>query len=588
MKISFVASIMPACLALFCVVGCGKQEKKKDPGQTPNTPGTLAIDPLEEIGDVTSPGVVAATCNSGASASIQKIAVGGQLALGTGLTGVTMPDKILAIPISGQSMLGSWGASGLFDQIQTIPVDPSTHIFKAALFKNEFGEAAKTFMDCIAGSTVDRACINAKASAQDAQWYAGQTDHEIITFLTKSAKSWIFVGMNNGANKIAEADSFRYIGLPATNSNLIDYPLSIAKGHLRLGPVSLSSTDDASSALKASDQAFDLSNAALSELASTNAVLKAIKNIYMNATKDSSAYVSANLRFEWNAGLGDSLKSAYSTPDSLTHQGYTIDMGIEKMPNISEDALCKAGQTGHKAFKIVPPGPITFGTTTFDATHPFHNDDAGDISSMECGGTQCQVCHSSNMNFSHYQNAPGDFHLELRGGNGSVKGASPKGLWKAYYDGAEIANIDLASALPIGVDSHPLVYIPAIKVVVDASDKVTDIFLKFYMWNRQTNKFDEVQDLDAFERAVNEPSFSVGGNATLDGNSTPHWINDDCNKFEPVSGTNTYHIPAKNSGMYPGWTFSSTSPSTNRIESIIIWYGLYGNSMMFNFNRMSK
>ncbi|MEZ4743364.1 MAG: hypothetical protein R3B45_13110 [Bdellovibrionota bacterium] len=213
--------------------------------------------------------------------------------------------------------------------------------------------------------------------------------------------------------------------------------------------------------------------------------------------------------------------------------------------------ICTAGKT---AITLAPPADIiTENYGTINANNPFNNSGLGEISRSlrsNCGGTD-----------TGFYGAGSDDSSSLMI-NWSIKGTDPlpEGIWAMKADGETIANFELASSSPIDADGNPTVFIPAVKLTTDASDKVTKIEVKLYRYS--SGQYVELTDTTAFRQSVS------GFNAELVSRSGNSQTDERASILDQVDG-NVFYAQASD--------FENSYTKDDNL-SVAIYYEMFGGS----------
>ncbi|MEZ4743363.1 MAG: hypothetical protein R3B45_13105 [Bdellovibrionota bacterium] len=215
----------------------------------------------------------------GSSGSSDAVVVTGSLSLGASLTSECTPDKVVAYSV----------VSGRVERSETsefsIEEDGG---FTASIAKgNPTIDAIKNSQN--ADGTYDRTKLS-EALGEEVD--DSVTDAEISSYLEemesaieKGGLATVFVSMCSSASedKVAEAESFKFIGLDVNGAPLNGIPVAKASSSsIDLGDIS-GSGDQAKSTLQGVDGMFDgLSSDNLADMAVTSNALKILKNTHMN------------------------------------------------------------------------------------------------------------------------------------------------------------------------------------------------------------------------------------------------------------------------------------------------------------------
>ncbi len=474
MNNSFPLVSMSLAIALLLdASACGKKSKDKSTaGVTSSTPGVVASD-----------------------ASV--VALTGKLALPLGLTDTTrgvLAFKLVGGESSGDPQVIDVDADGNF----SLNIDKSladVDYVNAQLALPAAQRDANAFpaaVSRVVGVSVDEVKQFMSTATDDElkAAFQGELDKQ-----KKLGTVTLLVAYDKSGDKVAEANSFRFIGMPtASGANLSAIDTQAIKGNLSFGSISAGEGDDATSQLAAGD-ALSISTAAQESLASSSKALRSIKNRYMNTGWRASSF------FVWQdkAGKADATDKA-SDPASYYFDGTGFYVGSTDGVDtpFAYDDVCGASA---KAVKFTPPSPVDIGSfdnqgnatgtstvSTFQNTN-LRQDHQGDN----------RICLGDT--FYAREDGTHEFMLNF----GRLVNPSPEGLWKLTYDGTELARFDLDLAWPV-VDSKPIIYMPLVKFITTAG-KVSGIEVQLAKWNGTAYVVET--DLSGIKKLIKEANASV-------------------------------------------------------------------------------
>jgi hypothetical protein len=463
--------ILPLVLA---AAACGKSSKKSDDTAASTGPGVIATD--------------AAT-----------VSVSGQLALNLGLTAGEM--GVLQFKIMGGQAKGS-PIEIEVDEDGYFSVDISRTV-----------EAKEAFTEELAKAPADRDTERLKQALSDyfgvplseaADFLSEHTEEEIQTEISsyveeleRTGTMTVLVAYNKTGDKVTEAASFRFIGMPtASGNNLFGLPDQSLIGDTNLGSITDGTGDEATAELSSAD-ALDLPAEAQDALADATKALKSLKNAHMNADWRAEPF------YLWTySGAVDSLLDAYADISKLDYLGTGFYLGSQTPTPFTFEDICS---TTPKALHFVAPTAVDIRqvdaspvpVTTFVNTNVAESDPVDGA----------RVCMGNDTGgFYAREDGTHDFMVNY-GGGGSIMGAIPAGLWKLNYDGTEVGRFDLAAATPLDANDKPTVFIPSLKIIT-ADSKMTGAVVEFYRWNG--TEMAKITDLTPLKKLLSETTIGWG------------------------------------------------------------------------------
>jgi hypothetical protein len=321
-----------------------------------------------------------------------------------------------------------------------------------------------------------------------------------------------------------------------------------------------------------SSQQFDLSDNILKELAATDDALRKIKNNYMNFDPATKEYVEIGPFFQWTADIAGTVnKNPTLTLDTNQYFGYGLYFSTNRK-DMGLDSLCGEGSATHKAMKLLPPAAIQkkgYGANaTTETITELSNAGAGAIktaagSRQECMGTSF---------YAHSENGSGGFNW------GGLVGAVAKGYWDLFLANQKVGRFDMAATYPFDAEGKPRTYLPALKITVDGSGKVTAITADLYLYIGGT--LVQVTDLSAFKKVVESVQFSF-----------TERVNDQqfellaTAKIPETGGTLTVDMSEFKDAWY--WVDDENQAVTGgrKISDGAFFYNMYGSSFRFEYRR---
>jgi len=343
----------------------------------------------------------------------------------------------------------------------------------------------------------------------DTEIKAGIAD--LADMLKKSGPVTVLVAYDKTGDRVAEAQSFRFISLPTpAGKPLSSLPNERFKGNVDLGKISGSKRDVTSDA-KSTD-AFDLSASALDSMADVGRSLKNLINIYMNKGWKSQPF------YYWETtDTKADVMDKFSTPAKSSYKGYGFYIGSLDDQGLTYDDVC-----GNKTITFTPPAPITEAGSTTPVTQ-YSN--AGAVKSTQGSNRMC----GANGYYAREDNYGGRTTFMLNFGTGGSITASPKGLWSLKVNGQETARFDFDMASPI-VDGKVTALIPRAKFITSGGN-VTGVEVELY--RLVGSQYEKVEDLGGFKRLVSSVNASVTRTSDNKESSAKLKISDD-NKITGV------------------------------------------------------
>lgn len=585
-----------------------KQEAVADPGKVAVTTGSASgsgssvVNPAE------------AALKAGVSPAVDgKIAVGGQIAVSFGLAEPgDLPDTVLAFPVTKRGVT-------VFETMKEgsvlrVPIDKDGK-FSIALGGDELSADEKKYAAYIVDDNTlapgAREDLIKEVGKKDPD-VASYTDAQLIAELKSSLarmkaerlgeqshqdvpSGYVLVSMKASGDRVKEAATFKFIGLPAGSANLISFPLAQAKGNLGLGQIRISG-NDAVADLPANGDAFSIDESVLKQMATTNDALKTLVNKYMNSYPETGESIEATPYFSWEL-VGDAkramtvlkkdggeLPSEYSS-----YIAYQSGEGVP--PRFKIDDACAADENARDRWSLAWPAPIETrrqGGTSVETTglanagalrQALHLEFEGGNSTRQACGFETEAQFSGNQFGTHALEQIGLVDKFIWGDAGI-----PAGLWKLTRNGTEEARFDMAISSPMTKDNHARVFIPSVATGKECGFKVTDLVIKMKIWSAEAGDY-VLTDGVAFNAVQTE--FGGGIAASLD--ASPNDSSDNSIRFKAgEEGTGAFVFdPDGNGNMgdltktYDLPSCASHDASTPVARRFFMYYRAFGNSYNF-------
>ncbi|WP_141733777.1 hypothetical protein [Oligoflexus tunisiensis] len=462
--------ILPLVLT---AAACGKSEKTDDAAVTEG------------------PGVTASDAST--------VSISGQLALNLGLTADEMgvlQFKLMGGSATGEPVAIEVDADGKFS------VDIAKTVAAKEAFTEELAKTpAERDNDRLAKALAEYFGVPlAEAEGFLSEHTEEEIQSEIKGFaeeIERTGTMTVLVAYTKTGDKVTEAESFRFIGMPtASGNNLFGMPDQSLIGNANLGSITEGDGDEATSELSSAD-AFDLPAETQDTLAEAAKALKSLKNAYMNADWRAEPF------YLWSfGGEADSLLDAYADISKLTYRGTGFYIGSQTDTPFTFEDICSASP---KSIQFVAPTAVN--VRQFDGTGvsvtTFANTDAAEAEPQDGK----RVCQGGGVGgFYAREDGTHDFMVNF-GGGGGIMGAIPSGLWKLSYDGTEVGRFDLAAATPLDADDKPTVFIPSLKFTTSGT-KMTGAVVEFYRWNG--TEMAKITDMTPLKKLMTETTIGWG------------------------------------------------------------------------------
>lgn len=575
LRLVSVALLIP--MALSCK-GKDKSDSSGEPAPEQNPdPGTVDVDTDPE-GDTETvielkpdqPGVKP---HDG-----PKVSIVGALALETALTGGDENDTVVAIPV----------IDGKFD----VGIAIKAKLDAKGAFKLEMERGSSKKEELQGYLDGDKLKSGAREQLAKTKPDLGEmSDAEIIALIKSSIekykdspyageRAYVIVSMKASGDRVAEAASFRFIGLSTGAGPMILFPAKVAKGDMSLGKITPKG-DSAVAALKADDKSFDLSAQTIANMASTSNALKTVKNVWMNADPKTGVEILPTPSFTWGTATSDSAEG-HNDVAKFQYGGFSSYISLFKT-KISLASACAADEDDRTILGIYPPVEVvdSLGDTYGPAT-PRTNAGALSEPLASEGGGERQRCMVGSAYVAGNDYLKGE--VEQLGLIGTYEGAeTPTGLWLLKKATTTLAYFDLAITDPRDADGVPRIFIPSLTWDVEESTgKITAYHVAFNVWNPATKKYERITDVEAFERIRTEIGFDAEANVDDDR------IVGSTRSFSTVKDGVVTITELKNQGgdviqMYaPG---STTEPS---LDGFFLYYRAFGNSYNFKWTETGE
>jgi len=439
---------------------------------------------------------------------------------------------------------------------------------------------------------------------------------------TSASKGALLMTLKSSTDRFDAGASMKFVEIPAatgSENTLVKMPTDLLADSSKadLGALSESNGSFVANSVDAATLVKSEATGKINELASTDNGLKLVRNAYMNGELGSEKYFVVSPQYMFSGDLrpfltsSDFLASAISgASKNLRYHAYLLRFE-GKHPDLTVAGLCKDSLSSPTdapdELKLTPPQKDLSGASqtpvlTFNKDECTSN--CPQLSELTSKGSykksadECYSDFDSNTGnyfvFANQTRGDGSKALNFNWGSGhGFQGSIPEGLWdltikKGNNDATLIGRFDLASAFPLSDDTataYPVVYMPAMKITKDSSDKLTGFSLKWMLWNPAKNAYDEVTDLSLVKDIVKDMSFHIGDL------STTGWVEpkkeDESIYFDHPTTGHTYDIDMTK--LSKPWMVKasgynvSNDQATPTAHSIAISYAIYGVYYRFDF-----
>ncbi len=347
------------------------------------------------------------------------------------------------------------------------------------------------------------------ASKIDAETDLSLLRNELQIFrsgVVSDVPSYLMVVYERTGDRVAEALSFRFIGMPTSAGKLLSHlPVTSLRGNVNLGVIALSSGDEAVAQQYADASVFNLPSAVLEEYAALGDSLKVVRNYWMNADTNGDMNADVDLTFLWKVSNPADVRDKYTPPISKPlFDGTTLHLNVHDVGATFDDLCALLGQ--QEFIRLEPPQNVSIAgvSTPFNAVNALSN--AGIYSRKNLyGGT---LCESSEKGAAHIRNddpangANREMTLAWEG----LEGSLPAGIWYLKYGGLAHAAFDFSSFFPLNSLGYPKVYIPVFNFSTE-NNTLMRVDVKFYLYS--DGSFREIFDASVIEKNTHSMIFDL-------------------------------------------------------------------------------
>lgn len=380
-----------------------------------------------------------------------------------------------------------------------------------------------------------------------------------ISLPTSDDRDWILLLL---ATSLERKDQIQgYVALSDLDDTLIQIPASAAQQDLALGTLSADGDEAVSeTTIDEAEATFSLTADQLRELARTDNLLKAIKNVYINYDGSSSRFISVGAGYSWTRS-GNLVPGQLTHPSEYDYQGFGFTLSCENCSEFTWEQVRDKATT----ISVYPPEPITVGSDTWDAGNPFENDGTMDTEVRDGGDWRT----TGDGDFSALvQWDESNIDLRVHPPVGDFLDPPPDGLWTYELNGTPFAYADVGVTDPFDENGNILILLPAVRLATNGDNQVTQVDVQFYRYSRTTGSFSLVTDLSMFEKNIGYigTGFADLTGTTDNGGTTKEigvgeeemvWEND-----------RVYWRPAQLWGLYTG----VEDDSTYQVETVGVSY----------------
>ena len=333
----------------------------------------------------------------------------------------------------------------------------------------------------------------------------GDFDVELNSNITDdSTKVLLLMGSDSELiqNKIAGV-----VPLTGKYENMTSFPVSKIINDIYLGEITKENDKITSSnTLENNTDNFSLDAIVLESMAELDNIEKMALNRYLNTNTTTWIYFSPVIRFihEQNINL---IKNQFSLIEDYGYAGYRIGIYTNKESLFNFNSICD----GSKKIEIIPPANVEVLSSgrIISPTNPYINNN---LSIIKTDSTMCADLDMGLWAFDRHDQL-GEFTLA------NIKGKEiPSGYWIFKEDDEVRAAFDLSVGSIFDANNNYNVLVPVIKTEVDANNKLTNIIIKWYKYDKVTSSYVEVTDPYIITNHVKEISFFLQDHNGLENN----------------------------------------------------------------------
>ena len=435
-----------------------------------------------------------------ATQSTSSFSMSGQLQLGTLNLSATTPG-VLVVKMNGKSQV---------EEFKELEVDSSGNFTASVDRKDSQADKAAAILK---DGGVNRALAK-EVYPQYASQIDGMTDAEIRSGLQENIDEssryggykYMLIAYDKAGDALSQAKSMQFIGLPlADGASLRMLPGEAVTGNLNLG--SIAGSGDEAKATATAESALTVSGNFLKELAALSQTLKVVKNDWVNReTKP------ANLTpwYGFKTTGFDAIRNTWSDPSKAEYSTSGLYMGINNIgatfgevcpanpSNPSDTSGSDYSATPAKKVEWFPPQDVTISTVVYGPSAPFSNILGSFKRSAQYGEVSCSA---SGMYTRAKLDTDTSYQMQL---GQDISGTVPAGFWKLSVDGTAKGYWDISAAKPLDENGKPVVYMPAMKAVLDDQSKITRMDIKFFFYDRSTNAYVAVSDVTGLRSTIHQ------------------------------------------------------------------------------------
>lgn len=381
-----------------------------------------------------------------------------------------------------------------------------------------------------------------------------------LTITNNKNEDWMLLLVNSQADQSNKIVS--YVTINDINNTLLKMPLTHATNDINLGSLTTNSNNEAVSSVNLPDlNAFSLSIDKLREIARTDKLLKLTRNFYRNYNTNNGTFRLITPSYTFGPASFTNITNAGVS--NFKYRSYWLCYIVNDSLEIPADCTNNGSGT---VVSLKAPVPVdawlsSDGTTTnlselnstLAASHMFYYN-----SVLSMWGIPCWSFYTTD-----------------------IGGDIPPGLWNVEKNSSQLAAFDFGfgSILYNATVTRPKVYVPKLKLNVNASNLITAMEVSWYLLDE--SGVEKEADMELFWGSLNKdarPYISVRNMYDQDlvkANSGVVTLSDN-------NGNNINILNFTNRLVFnTNYTTNAISDPSNTVNMIHIFYNSYG--AQFNF-----
>ncbi|RKX77962.1 MAG: hypothetical protein DRP87_07665 [Spirochaetes bacterium] len=281
-----------------------------------------------------------------------------------------------------------------------------------------------------------------------------------------------------------------FVGLGDSEDNLILFPVDSATEDIDAGELEQENDEAVSEqSLEENSLSFEMNLSNLREIAKLDNMLKVIKNLYINYDNTNGTLYENLFSYTWGVEP-EQVKNQFSSPANYTYDEYSIQISTSN-PDITFDGVYNHDYI----IEIVPPEPVVY---VDNNSHTLFTSDCGTWENFE----EREDGRYANTNETHFALYEEISRNRVAFGTSGLHFINyPQGYWLLKKDSETLAYFDLAISKPFKPGTEiPVVYLPSLKIDVDAENYVTAFNITWYQYNFSNEQYEELTDLSMFKK----------------------------------------------------------------------------------------